>query len=184
MEQNDFSFVRADALVPGLVTELRYATPDNFTGQVIYDFQSAWLRCGTAKKLSRAQALLRPHGLGLKLWDAFRPPEAQFRLWEIMPDDDYVADPRTGFSKHSRGNAVDVTLVTLNGVPVEMPTSFDDFSGAARRDAPVPSPAAAAHSALLEKVMTQAGFQSYIGEWWHFVDTEQYPVETSFIPHS
>lgn len=176
-------FVPAAALIPDLVVDLRYATDDNFTGRAIYSFRTAWLRRGTAEKLARAQALLKRRGLRLKLWDAFRPLEAQFRMWEVCPDDDYVADPtRGGCSKHNRGSAVDVTLLTAAGAEVKMPTGFDDFTGAARRDAPCSDPEAGANSALLEEVMTACGFASYVGEWWHFVDTDPYPLERDFVP--
>ena len=104
-------------------------------------------------------------------------------MWEVCPDDDYVADPtRGGCSNHNRGSAVDVTLVTLAGQPVTMPTEFDDFTGAARRDAPCPDPAAQANSALLERVMTECGFQPYVGEWWHYADRDPYPLERDFCP--
>lgn len=176
-------FVPAAELVPGLVEDLRYAVAENFMGQAVYDFRRAWLRRGTAEKLALAQEKLRPLGYGLKIWDAFRPLEAQYKMWEVFPHDEYVADPtHGGCSKHNRGCAVDVTLVTLTGEDVEMPTGFDDFSGAARRDAPCSSTAARAHSALLEEAMTASGFRAYVGEWWHFNDTELYPLELDFRP--
>lgn len=176
-------FVPAAELVPGLVEDLRYAEKENFMGQAVYGFRRAWLRRGTAEKLAKAQEMLRPLGFGLKLWDAFRPLEAQYKMWAAFPHDEYVADPtRGGCSKHNRGCAVDVTLVTLAGEDVEMPTAFDDFSGAARRDAPCPSASARAHSALLERVMTESGFRAYDGEWWHFNDTRLYPLELDFRP--
>lgn len=175
-------FVAVRSLIPDLVEDLRYATADNFTGQAIYTFHTAWLRRGTAEKLARAQELLKGRGFRLRLWDAFRPLEAQFKMWEACPDDDYVADPtHGGCSKHNRGSAVDVTLLTLAGEEVEMPTGFDDFSGAARRDAPC-SEAAHAHSVLLEEVMTECGFVPYAGEWWHFNDSDLYPLERDFLP--
>lgn len=176
-------FVAVRALIPDIVEDLRYACDGNFTGQTIYTFRTAWLRRGTAEKLARAQAMLKERGFRLKIWDAFRPLEAQYKMWEVCPDDDYVADPtRGGCSKHNRGCAVDVTLLTLDGEEAEMPTGFDDFTGAARRDADCPSAAARAHSELLEAVMTACGFVPYVGEWWHFNDSELYPLEREFLP--
>lgn len=176
-------FVPAAQLAHGIVEDLRYARPDNFTGRTLYSFRRAWLRRGTAEKLARAQALLEAQGFRLKLWDAFRPLPVQFLMWELCPDSDYVADPtRGGCSRHNRGSAVDVTLVALDGAEVEMPTGFDDFTGAARRDAPCPSAAARAHSALLERAMTACGFVPYEGEWWHFNDADLYPLERDFTP--
>ena len=176
------AFVRITDYLPEVRIDLRYATADNFTGQVIYDFTDAFLRYGTVQKLSQAQALLAEDGYGLLVWDAFRPVSAQFRLWEICPDPVYVANPERGYSSHSRGNTVDLTLVTLEGESVEMPTGFDDFSALADRDYSDVPEEAAAHARLLEDVMTACGFQPYAGEWWHFSDTERYPVEEEFSP--
>lgn len=176
-------FVPVRALIPDIVEDLRYATADNFTGEAFYSFRTAWLRRGTAEKLARAQALLRERGFRLKIWDAYRPLEAQFKMWAVCPNDDYVANPTNGgCSKHNRGSAVDVTLLALDGEETEMPTGFDDFTGAARRDAPCASAAARAHSMLLEEVMTACGFVPYTGEWWHFNDSELYPLERTFLP--
>lgn len=180
----DSDFVRVTDYIPDIQVDLRYAAEDNFTGQVIYDFTDAWLRYGTVCKLAKAQEALAAQGYGLKIWDAFRPPAAQFVMWEICPNDDYVADPTQGFSNHSRGNTVDVTLTSAEGDPV-MPTEFDDFSGKADRDySDVDDPEAVANAQLLENVMKEAGFAPYVGEWWHFVDSERYPVEEEFLPPS
>ena len=164
------------------IRDRRYAGEDNFTGQVIYSFSGAYLRYGTLEKLSAAQETLAEAGYGLLLWDAFRPTAAQFRLWEVCPDPAYVANPQRGFSSHSRGNTVDLTLVTLEGETVEMPTGFDDFSPLADRDYSDVPETAAANARLLESAMTAAGFRPYQGEWWHFTDTDDYPVEEDFSP--
>ena len=177
-------FVSVTDWIPGIHTELRYATDNNFTHQVIYDFSGAYLRYGTVQKLASAQESLETAGYSLLIWDAFRPVSAQFKLWEICPDPAYVANPEKGFSSHSRGNTVDVTLVTLDGDPVEMPTDFDDFTAMADRDYSDVSEEAAANAGLLEEAMTTAGFKPYSAEWWHYSDTEPYPVEETFIPES
>lgn len=175
-------FVPAADYVPGVRVELKYAGSDNFTGQVIYDFTEAYLRYGTVQKLAAAQEALAAQGYSLLVWDAFRPTEAQFRLWEVCPDPVYVANPEKGFSSHSRGNTVDVTLVLPDGSPVEMPTGFDDFSPLADRDYSDVPEDAAVNARLLEDVMTTCGFKPYAGEWWHFSDTDSYPVEEDFVP--
>lgn len=177
-------FVSVTDWIPGIHTELRYATDNNFTHQVIYSFSDAYLRYGTVQKLASAQESLETAGYSLLIWDAFRPVSAQFRLWEICPDPAYVANPEKGFSSHSRGNTVDVTLVTLDGDPVEMPTDFDDFTVMADRDYSDVREEAAANAGLLEEAMTAAGFKPYSAEWWHYSDTEPYPVEETFIPES
>lgn len=170
--------------IPGIYTELRYASDNNFTHQVIYSFSDAYLRYGTVQKLASAQESLETAGYSLLIWDAFRPVSAQFKLWEICPDPAYVANPEKGYSSHSRGSTVDITLVTLDGDPVEMPTDFDDFTAMADRDYSDVSEEAAANAGLLEEAMTAAGFKPYSAEWWHYSDTEPYPVEETFIPES
>ena len=121
-------------------------------------------------------------GYGLKIWDAYRPVSAQFDLWDACPDSTYVANPNKGFSNHSRGNAVDVTLVDKEGREVEMPTGFDDFSELADRDYSDCPAAAAENALLLEGVMERHGFRGYRGEWWHFSDIDSYEVETVLEP--
>ena len=175
-------FVRVLDRVPGIRQELMYATDRNFTGQVICGFSDAYLRYGTVKKLAAVSADLAELGLSLKIWDSYRPVSAQFKLWEVCPNPAFVADPRKGFSSHSRGNTLDVTLVDADGNEQEMPTGFDDFSAKADRDYSDCSETAAAHAELLEILMEKHGFQGYYAEWWHFSDTDEYPVEESFIP--
>ena len=177
-------FVSVTDWIPGIHTELRYATDNNFTGQAIYDFSDAYLRYGTVQKLAAVQETVAESGCSLLIWDAFRPVSAQFRLWEICPDPAYVANPEKGFSSHSRGNTVDVTLVTTDGQPVDMPTDFDDFTALADRDYSDIEAAAAANARLLESAMTVAGFRPYSAEWWHYSDTQSYPVDEQFIPLS
>lgn len=157
-----------DALVdvctylPGVYADLRYATENNFTGQVIYDFTQPQLRYGTLKKLAQAQEMLAERDLALKIWDAYRPVSAQFRLWEVCPDPQYVADPTKGYSGHSRGNTVDVTLVSADGSPVPMPTDFDDFTAMADRDySDVSDTAAYDNVRMLEDTMVSCGFRPY-----------------------
>lgn len=181
-QPEDGEFVRVLDYIPTARQELRYATEDNFTGQVIYDFQDAYLRYGTVKKLMAVSGDLAYLGLYLKIWDGFRPVSAQFRLWEACPDPTYVANPNTGFSSHSRGNTVDVTLVDETGRELPMPTGFDDFSAKADRDYSDCTETEAGNAQILEILMEKHGFTGYAGEWWHFSDTTSYPVEEIFEP--
>ena len=181
-EPENEAFVRVRDYIPKITVDLRYATADNFTGQVIYTFSDAYLRYGTVKKLAAAQETLAEQGYGLKIWDAFRPVSAQFALWDICPDGRYVANPNKGFSSHSRGNTVDLTLVTSDGEDVSMPTGFDDFSAKADRDYSDVEEEAAINALLLEETMIEAGFKPYSSEWWHFSDTDSYEVEENFTP--
>lgn len=168
--------VNVKEYIPDIIVDLKYATEDNFTGRRIYDFTEAYLRYGTVQKLKKVQEVLREQGLSLKIWDAYRPTAAQFTFWEICPDDTYVANPVRGFSSHSRGSAVDITLVTADGEELAKPTEFDDFSGKAARIYSAWSKEAAANVMLVEWLMLENGFRAYEGEWWHYVDTDVYPV--------
>lgn len=177
IEPSDSELVCVTDYIPDLYVELRYAGTDNFTGRPIYDFSDAWLRYGTVKKLQFVQDALREQGFSLKIWDAFRPGAAQFKLWEACPDARYVADPYTGHSTHSSGSTLDLTLVNRDGSLLPMPTDFDEFSLLADRDYG-DVPAEAARSAqILEDAMTAAGFVPYAGEWWHFSDADSYPYK-------
>lgn len=178
------AFVRVRDYIPDLVVDLRYATPDNFTGRVIYAYDDAWLRYATVCKLARAQELLGDRGYRLCIWDAFRSAQSQQTLWQVCPDGNYVADPSKGYSGHTRGDTVDVTLVTAAGETVEMPSGFDDFSALADREYSDVSQAAAAHAALLEEVMTACGFVGYDKEWWHYSDCDRAQPAPTFEPET
>lgn len=182
-ELADDTFARVLDYIPTASQELFYATENNFTGHRIYEFEEVYLRFGTLKKLMLVAQELEEQGLYLKIWDGFRPVSAQFKLWEICPDPTYVANPNKGYSNHSRGNAVDLTLVDENGQELEMPTGFDDFSTKADRDYSDCNETAAANAKLLEEAMQKHGFKGYYGEWWHFNDTDAYLVEEHFEPN-
>ena len=170
----DTDFVRIIDYIPDIVIDLKYATADNFTGTVIYDFNDAYLRYGTVKKLAVAQEKLKSMGYCIKIWDAYRPFSAQEKLWQVCPNPRYVADPANGMKAHNLGGTIDMTIVTLDGGEVEMPTGFDDFSLKADRDYSDVSETAAANAMMLEQVMTECGFKGYQGEWWDYSDTTQY----------
>lgn len=179
-DKNDF--VKVVEYIPGIYVDLKYAATDNFTGKQIYDFSEAYLRYGTVEKLREVYQAAAADGYSLKIWDAFRPIASQFVLWEIYPDSRYVANPNTGFSKHSRGNTVDITLVMADGTEVEMPSAFDEFSSQADRDYGDCTETARQNAVYLENVMTANGFNAYFGEWWHFSDSDVYPVEKEYTP--
>lgn len=161
---------------PRLCVELRYAGTRHPFGLPMYPLDRAFLRESVAIRLARANALLRPSGLRLKVWDAYRPLRVQARMWQMCPNPEFIAPPSRG-SHHNRGAAVDVTLVDVFGHDVEMPTDFDDFTEAARSDAPGPS-MAVKHREILRRAMLSAGFQGISSEWWHFVDPfwRSYPL--------
>ena len=157
--------------------DLRYATADNLTGAPIYARPLCLLHADAVPPLRRAVALARGLGLRLRLFDAFRPVEAQWSLWRALPDARYIADPARG-SNHSRGTALDLTLAGADGTPLEMGTGFDamtPLSHHGRTDLPSE---VQRHRALLAGVMAGAGWQPYPYEWWHYQvpGAERYPL--------
>lgn len=182
-EPADEDFVRVLDYIDNARQSLPYATEENFTGEVIYDFTEAYLRYGTVKKLTLAAAELEEQGIGILIWDGFRPQSAQEKLWEICPDPAYVSHPVTGSRSHCRGNTVDLTLVDLmTGELLPMPTGYDDFSAKADRDYSDCLPEETEYALLLEQTMEKYGFKPYSAEWWHFSDLEKYPIDESFSP--
>jgi D-alanyl-D-alanine dipeptidase len=147
--------------------DLRYATADNVTGQPIYARAEAWLHPEAAALLQRAIALARPLGYRFKIFDAFRPTEAQWRLWHSFPSDEFVADPRRG-SPHSRGAAVDLTLMDAQGRELDMGTGFDSFTDQAHHARTDITVAAQRNRAVLLGIMTAAGWDNFRNEWWHY----------------
>lgn len=175
-------FVKVREYIPDIVLELKYATSNNFTGSVVYEFTEVYLRYSTVLKLMDVQAELREMGYKLKIWDGFRPLEAQVKLWNAKPDPNYVSNPWSGTNSHSRGNTVDVTLVDANNKELEMPTGFDEFTAYADRDYSDCTDAAAANAELLQEVMERHGFTGLQTEWWHFTENTEYEIETVFNP--
>lgn len=163
-------------IIPDIQVCLRYATSDNVFKQAIYPFQRCLLLKEAALQLAVVQKELKKLDLKLLVWDGFRSLEMQWKLWEIMPDERYVADPRKG-GRHTRGTAVDVTLIDALGNLLEMPSGFDDFSERAHRDFMGASLEAMQNRELLERAMEMHGFIGLPTEWWHFdlTEWEKYP---------
>lgn len=180
----EFDLVDLESVIPGLLTDVRYATAANFTGQVVYPSARVFLRRPAAERLASVTAFLAwHHGLRVKVFDGYRPLSVQKRFWEILPDDRYVANPATG-SKHNRGAAVDLTLVGPDGADLDMGTAFDDFSARAGhgfRDLPT---RVLANRRLLRSVMSAFGFEPLASEWWHYDlrGWKQFPVEDVPLP--
>jgi D-alanyl-D-alanine dipeptidase len=152
----------------GIPLDIRYATPDNFMKKTLYPVAKAWLRAPAARALAAVQAELAPQGIGIKVFDAYRPYRVTEAMWEPIRNPDYVADPAKG-SRHNRGAAVDLTLIDLaTGKELPMPTGYDDFTErAAHAFTDLPADALA-NRALLREVMTKHGFEPLPSEWWHF----------------
>lgn len=174
-EPEDDEYVLVKKYIPDIYVELRYATENNFTGVKIYDFTEAYLRYGTVKKLAQVQKELKQQGYSLKIWDAYRPFEAQQKLWEVYPDPNYVANPANGMKKHNLGGTVDITMVAADGSIIPMPTEFDDFSLKADRNySDIEDEEAVKNVMILQNAMENNGFTGYQGEWWDYSDTVEY----------
>ena len=163
-------------VIPGLIVDMRYASEKNFLKRKVYPVSRCLLRKPVAERLARVQSRLREEGLGLKVFDCYRPLSIQRAMWRIKPVKGYVADPKTG-SNHNRGAAVDVGLVDASGNALLMPTDFDVFVHAAHQGAAAPKPQAANRDKL-KAAMESQGFRSIRMEWWHFdaPDPESYSL--------
>ena len=174
-EPEDDEYVLVNKYIPDIYVELMYATDNNFTGVRIYGFTDAYLRYGTVKKLANVQKELKEQGYSLKIWDAYRPFEAQQKLWEVYPDPNYVANPSNGMKKHNLGGTVDITMVAADGSIIPMPTEFDDFSLKADRNySDIDNEEAVNNVMILQNAMENNGFTGYQGEWWDYSDTVEY----------
>ncbi|MCK5633119.1 M15 family metallopeptidase [bacterium] len=168
---------------PNIQLDIRYATPNNFTGKAVYESPRCFLCKTTAQKINAIQKELETMGLGLKIWDGYRPRSVQYIFWNVAPDRTYVANPKKG-SKHNRGTAVDCTLIDKHSNQLEMPSVFDEFSVKAHRNYASMTPAAAKNCKLLENLMIKYGFIPLPHEWWHFDDVDWRQYELLDIPFS
>ena len=160
--------VDVPSLIPSLVVDLRYATPDNFLKHAVYPSNAqCLLRESVAKRLARVATALEKEALRLKIYDCYRPLAVQVEMWKIFPHEGYVANPSKG-GNHNRGAAVDLTLVDADGKELEMPTPFDTFSKAAHHGSPLPSKVAQGNRDRLLDAMKAEGFRPNPKEWWHY----------------
>jgi len=175
-------------LDPSIVHDIKYATPDNFTGKILYTSSRCLLREPVAFRLLQAQRLLRSQGFGLKVFDCYRPVEVQKKMWIAFPDSNYVANPATGGSRHNRAASVDVGLVDPTGRELTMPSDFDEFSDRSHLDYLAASGEALRNRQILQDAMQQAGFTPMMTEWWHFDSTDwrdhsPADVDVRLVPH-
>jgi D-alanyl-D-alanine dipeptidase len=164
------AMIELKSLIPTLRYELRYASNKNFTGQRMYpkNTRTTFLRLKPALALAKVAEELKEKGLGIKIWDAYRPYRTTVRFWELIHDERFVANPSKG-SGHNRGTAVDLTLVDLKtGKELEMPTPFDDFSPTAFHAATNMDQVRISNRELLRSTMEKFGFVRLETEWWHY----------------
>jgi len=157
-----------EKFIPNIVLDIRYATTNNFTKQKIYNFAKAYARKPVAQSLLKVQQELNKQGLGIKIFDAYRPYKATVKFYEVYPDTTYVASPYRG-SRHNRGCALDLTIIDLKtGKELKMPTEYDSFVRKAWPTTPVADPEERKNRAMLIKVMEANGFRVNSSEWWHY----------------
>jgi len=162
--------VEISAVDPTILIDLRYATSRNVLGHPIYPPGArALVRQSVADRLKYAQTYLHMRGYGLKVWDAFRPFNAQGALWAFAKSARYVADPENGHALHTWGVAVDATLVDAGGHDVPMPSDLDSFSPNAALHYKGADATVRRDLDLLLHAMGAAGFKGMRSEWWHFV---------------
>lgn len=148
--------------------DIVYATNRNFTGRPIYRRGACYLHLDAATLLRRAIALASPLGYRLRIYDGFRPSEAQWVLWRHLPDPNYIADPRQG-SPHARGIAIDLTLVDIaSGDALDMGTAFDTMTPSSWHADTAIAAGAQRNRMILLGIMTAAGFDFFRNEWWHY----------------
>lgn len=156
-------------LIPGIVYDLRYSGKNNFTRTKLYPSgELTFMRLQPAKALQRVQQELNKKGLGLKIFDAYRPYSITKQMWDLIKDERYVANPANG-SGHNRGLSIDLTLIDLKtGKELDMGTDFDNFTDTAHHTFNNLPGRVLVNRILLKKSMEKYGFRSLTTEWWHY----------------
>lgn len=164
-QQSDFVLLKS--LSPDFVFDMKYATPNNFLKQAVYDCGDCYLRKSTAEALVKANAEFLKLGYRIKLFDCYRPLAVQKKMWKILPGTHYVANPAKG-SKHNRGAAVDLTLVDKDGNELDMGTPFDFFGKEAHHTCTTLPKKVLENRKLLKDILNKYNFKSIYSEWWHY----------------
>lgn len=178
-----YGLVKLNGLeMEGIFLDIRYATSNNFTSQVIYSDNICLLRREVLEDLKKSLECFKDLGYGILIWDAFRSPQAQQKLFNIYPDPSFVADPRVG-SNHTRGSTIDLTLVKIDSdgksyTKVNMPTEYDDFTERAASNYSGIGEEERVNREILHEVMIDNNFIPLDSEWWHFTHSKEYPLIT------
>jgi len=179
-EDSNMRMIDVQRSIPNIILDLRYETTDNFMHRIMYPElpKNTFLRLPAIRALAQVQKELNKKGLGLKIFDAYRPYFVTEKFWELVHDDRYVADPKKG-SGHNRGIAVDLTIIDLKtGKEIKMPTGFDNFTDSAHHDFVDLPEDVLLNRKLLKETMEKFGFKEFATEWWHYSlpDPEKYEV--------
>ncbi|HEA30962.1 MAG TPA: peptidase M15 [Leeuwenhoekiella sp.] len=160
--------IKLDTINDGFAYDIRYAGTNNFLKEAFYDCAACYLRPEVADALKEANHFFCELGYKILLYDCYRPVSAQKKMWAAYPNPQYVANPYASGSIHNRGAAVDISLVTLTGEPVNMGTDHDFFGREAHIDYKDLPEKVLKNRALLQKGMRIFGFETIRTEWWHF----------------
>lgn len=164
---NDSTFVKLKDYSNDFVFDMKYATTDNFLKSKVYDCAECYLRLKTVKAVIEANNAFIKLGYKIKFYDCYRPLDVQKKMWKIVSNPSYVADPAKG-SIHNRGGAVDITLVDFKGKELDMGTAFDFFGVGAGHNYINFSTEIIKNRLLLKSIMLENGFNSFDSEWWHY----------------
>ncbi|MFN4910222.1 MAG: M15 family metallopeptidase [Flavobacteriales bacterium] len=151
-----------------IVNQIKYATKDNFLHQPIYPCAKCYLRKEAALALIAINEDALAKGYRLVIFDCYRPFSDQLKMFSLLPDERYVADPNKGASNHNKGIAVDISLATLEGDLLPMGSAFDEFSEKSHLSYKGLTEAEQANRKTLQTLMISGGFMPYDHEWWHF----------------
>ncbi len=160
-----------------IILDLRYATTNNFTNKILYKNKECLIHKVAYEHLCIAEDIAKKLGYKLKIFDAYRPVNVQKKLWDILPDANFIAPPKKG-SPHSRGVAVDLTLVDGNNNELDMGTEFDEFSRLSYHGCFDISRESYKNRLLLLGIMTDSGWDFFRNEWWHYqlFNSKKYPI--------
>ncbi|MBA3954429.1 M15 family metallopeptidase [Candidatus Dependentiae bacterium] len=175
--EHKHNLISVHALNPRIVLNIKYATADNFMHKKLYSTSQCYVHTALGERLTAIQQELETLGLGLKIFDAYRPLSLEETIRVAAPEEAYVSATPTGCA-HNRGTAVDVTLVKADGSEIIMPSEYDEFTLKTRRSYTSAVQTALSNRDLLEKLMVKYGFISYDTNWWHFElpHSEHYPL--------
>ncbi len=162
------NLINLSNLNPSIILDIRYATSNNFLGFPVYPKPACYLHKEVAQALNQVQNELSLMQLGLKVFDGYRPLSVQQLMWDAIQDERYISNPAKNKGRHTRGTAVDLTLVDRNKHELEMATDFDNFTERAHSDYSNVSAVVAYNKELLRETMRKYGFQGILTEWWHF----------------
>jgi zinc D-Ala-D-Ala dipeptidase len=167
-------------IIPDAKLDIRYAEKNNFLGFPVYPSSKCFLHLDAAHALKKVQEDLNRLELAIKIFDGYRPIPIQQMMWDLIQDEKYVSNPAKGTGRHTRGTAVDLTIIDKMGNELPMPSEFDEFTERAHHDYMDSSKEAIENRSLLKSVMEKNGFLSMPFEWWHYdfsgwENLEKYP---------